>query len=130
MLSKNLTVAATDSVTVLTDTTVTMNIAQSIHNNGRISINSSSADVYTFGSSVTTSGLLQAFRGGSTPDNIVQVIYTVSELQAAGMLPNDLIDSIYLSFILEEVQQPIKTLLFHMLSFLLLKTSSYLMIHY
>ncbi len=98
MLSKNLTVAATDSVTVLTDTTVTMNIAQSIHNNGRISINSSSADVYTFGSSVTTSGLLQAFRGGSTPDNIVQVIYTVSELQAAGMLPNDLIDSIYLSF--------------------------------
>ena len=28
----------------------------------------------------------------------MQVIYTVSELQAAGMLPNDLIDSIYLSF--------------------------------
>ncbi|MBK7965434.1 MAG: T9SS type A sorting domain-containing protein [Bacteroidetes bacterium] len=98
MLSKNLTVAATDSVTVLTDTTVNMNIAQSIHNNGRISINSSEADIYTFGSSVTTSGLLQAFRGGGTPDNIVQVIYTVSELQAAGMLPDDIIDSIYLSF--------------------------------
>jgi hypothetical protein len=98
MLSRNLTVAATDSVTILTDTTVTMNIAQSIHNNGRISISSSSADIYTFGSSITTSGLLQAFRGGSTPDNILQVIYTVSELQAAGMLPNDLIDSIYLSF--------------------------------
>lgn len=98
MLSKNLTVAATDSVTVLTDTTVNMNIAQSIHNNGRISINSSSATIYTFGSSITTSGLLQAFRGGGTPDNIIQVIYTVSELQASGMLPNDIIDSIYLSF--------------------------------
>lgn len=98
MLSKNITVASTDSVTVLTDTTVVMNIAQSIHNNGKIAINSSSSDIYTFGSSITTSGLLQAFRGGGTPDNIVQVIYTVSELQAAGMLPNDIIDSIYLSF--------------------------------
>lgn len=98
MRARNLTIAATDSVTVLTDTTVAMDVAQSINNNGKFSINSSKADIITFGSSATTSGLLQIFRGGSTPDNIVQVIYTVNELQAAGMLPNDVIDSIYLSF--------------------------------
>jgi|GEM_PF-2624071 len=98
MRSKNITIATTDSITVLTDTTVTMNIAQSIHNNGKFAIISSDASFYTFGSSVTTSGLLQAFRGGTTPDNIVQVIYTVSELQASGMLPGDIIDSIYLPF--------------------------------
>jgi hypothetical protein len=98
MLSRNLTVAATDSVTVLTDTTVTMNIAQSINNNGRFAINSTGAKIYTFGSSTTTSGLMQAFRGGGTPDNIMQVIYTATELQAAGMQANDVIDSIYLSF--------------------------------
>jgi hypothetical protein len=98
MLSRNITIAATDSITVLTDTTVIMNIAQSINNNGRFAIVSTKSDSITFGTSATTSALIQAFRGGSTPDNIVQVIYTVSEMQAAGMLPNDIIDSIYLRF--------------------------------
>lgn len=98
MLSRNITIASTDSITVLSDSTVIMNIAQNIHNNGRFSINSTDADSITFGTSSTISALIQIFKGIFAPDNIVQVIYSVNELQAAGMLPNDVIDSIYLKF--------------------------------
>ena len=98
MRARNLTIASTDSVTVLTDTTVLMTIAQSINNNGKMAIVTSKADSTTFGTSAIVSGLIQAFKGGSATDNIVQVIYTVSELQAAGMLAGDVIDSIYLKF--------------------------------
>ena len=89
MRARNLTVATTDSVTVRTDTTVHMSIAQNLNNNGRFNISSTSGDSLTFGVSSTNSGLIQIFRGGTTPDNIVQVIYTISELQAAGMLAGD-----------------------------------------
>jgi hypothetical protein len=98
MRSLNITIAATDSVTVLTDTTVAMTIAGNINNNGKMAIVTNKADSITFGYGTTTSGLIQAFKGLSAPDNIVQVIYTVSEMQAAGMLPGDVIDSIYLKF--------------------------------
>lgn len=97
MRARNLLVAATDSVTVLTDTTVSMNIAQDLNNNGRFSIVYNSADSITFGTQATTSGLIQIFKG-AIPDNIVQVIYTASELSAAGMLPGDVIDSLYFRF--------------------------------
>ncbi|MBL7922626.1 MAG: T9SS type A sorting domain-containing protein [Bacteroidia bacterium] len=100
MRARNLAIASTDSVTVLTDTTVSMSIAQNLNNNGKMAIVSTKADTLTFGNSSTNSGLIQIFRGGTTPDNIVQVIYTVSELQAAGMLPDDIIDSIYFKFYL------------------------------
>ena len=100
MRARNLTVASTDSVTVRTDTTVYMSIAQNVNNNGRFNISSTSGDSLTFGASSTNSGLIQIFRGGTTPDNIVQVIYTISELQAAGMLAGDLIDSMYFKFFL------------------------------
>ncbi|MFN8154539.1 MAG: GEVED domain-containing protein [Bacteroidia bacterium] len=100
MRAKNLTIATTDSVTVRTDTTVMMTIAANIHNNGKMAIISTDYDSTQFGTSTTTSGLIQTFRGLSSTDNIVQVIYTVNELQAAGMLPGDVIDSIYLKFYL------------------------------
>ena len=99
MRSLNITIASTDSVTVLTDTTVAMTIAGNINNNGKMAIVTNKADSITFGYGTTTSGLIQAFKGLSAPDNIVQVIYTVSEMQAAGMLPGDVIDSIYLKFL-------------------------------
>lgn len=98
MRARNITIASTDSITVRTDSTVMMTIAGNIQNNGRFSIVSNSADSITFGSATSATALIQAFRGLSSTDNIIQVIYTVNELQAAGMLPNDVIDSIYLRF--------------------------------
>lgn len=98
MRAKNLTIASTDSITVCTDTSVQMTIAGTIQNNGKFAIISTSSDSITFGTATTATTLIQAFRGLFSSDNIVQVIYTVSELQAAGMLPNDVIDSLYFRF--------------------------------
>lgn len=100
MRARNLTIATTDSVTVRADSTVMMTIASNIHNNGSMAIISTDYDSTTFGTSTSTSALIQPFRGLSVTDNIIQVIYTANELQAAGMLPGDIIDSVYLRFYL------------------------------
>ncbi len=94
MLAKNITIASTDSITILSDTLVKMQIAQNVLNSGKMNFSAIAADTVSFSFGTTTSGLLQIFKGASATDNIVQTIYTASELTAAGLLPNDIIDSL------------------------------------
>lgn len=96
--ARNLVIEATDSMTVLTDSSVFMEISQDLTNLGSLAVISSKGDTVTFGFGTTTSAMLQPFRGLTTTDNILQVIYTAVELQASGMLPNDRIDSLAFRF--------------------------------
>ncbi len=96
----DLDISNLDSMTVITDTLVNVDINNNLSNSGKLSIISSaqSADTATIGTGTIVSPILgQIFRGNQN-DQIVQVIYNVNELLSIGLQAGNNIDSLLFQF--------------------------------
>ncbi len=96
----SLDISSLDSMTIITDTLVKVDVNNNITNNGKLAIISStqSADTATIGNgSIVSSTYGQIFRGNQN-DQIVQVIYNVNELTGIGLQAGNIIDSLLFQF--------------------------------
>ncbi len=92
----SLTVSNQDSMTVITDTLVKVNIVNDLTNNGKVALLSSAqaADTATIGNGAVVSSIFgQIFRGNQN-DNIVQVLYNITELTSIGLQVGNIIDTV------------------------------------